>query len=352
MRDVAIVAFAQAPLEQAAGQTETLMLLPTITAALASVGLTRRDVGFTCSGSADYLTGGTFTFVQMLEAAGAWPPISESHVEMDGAWALYEAWVRLQHGDVDVALVFSSGRATAGASLRETLTFQLDPYYLAPIGADYVSLAALQAQAVLHRSGHTDKDLARIVAQRRHDAIGNPYAAVSGDVTVDELLRNDYVVEPLRTHDVGPAVDGAAAVVLVAGDRALDVCDRPAWIAGIDHRADPHYPGVRDLSRSRSTEVAATHAGVANGGVEVAELCAVCTPEELVLCEALGLDDTVTINPSGGALVANPVMVTGLARLGYAFRQIHDHGRRRVLGHASSGPCLQQNLVCVLEGER
>ena len=350
MRDVAIVAFAQAPLEQAPGQTETLMLLPTITDALTTVGLTRRDVEFTCSGSADYLTGGTFTFVQMLEAAGAWPPISESHVEMDGAWALYEAWVRLQHGDVDVALVFSSGRATAGASLRETLTFQLDPYYLAPIGADYVSLAALQAQAVLERSGRTEKDLAQIVAQRRRDAVRNPHAAVSGDVAVDDLLRNDYVVAPLRTHDIGPAVDGAAAIVLVAGDRARELCDRPAWIAGIDHRADPHYPGVRDLAQSRSTALAGARAGVADGGVEVAELTAVCTPEELVLAEALGLGDGVSINPSGGALVANPVMVTGLVRIGEAFRQVHDNGRQRVLGHASSGPCLQQNLVCVLEG--
>ena len=147
------------------------MLLPTITEALADVGMTRRDVEFTCSGSADYLTGGTFTFVQMLEAAGAWPPISESHVEMDGAWALYEAWVRLQHGDIDVALVFASGRASLGVDLRETLLFQLDPYYLAPIGADYVSLAALQAQAVLEKTGKTEKDLAadrrRAPARRR-----------------------------------------------------------------------------------------------------------------------------------------------------------------------------------------
>ena len=350
MRDVAVVSFAQAPLEQPPGQTETLMLLPTITEALAAVGMTRRDVGFTCSGSADYLTGGTFTFVQMLEAAGAWPPISESHVEMDGAWALYEAWVRLQHGDVDVALVFSSGRASLGASLRETLTFQLDPYYLAPIGADYVSLAALQAQAVLARSGRSEKDLAQIVAQRRHDAMTNPDAAVSGDVTVDELLAADYVVAPLRAHDIGPPVDGAAAVVLVAGDRAREVCERPAWIAGIDHRVDPHYPGVRDLTQSRSTATAGARAGVAQGGVEVAELAAVCTPEEIVLAEALGLGADVVVNPSGGALVANPVMVTGLARIGEAFRQIHDHGRQRTLGHASSGPCLQQNLVCVLEG--
>ena len=350
MRDVAIVSFAQAPLEQEPGQTETLMLLPTITEALSAVGMTRRDVGFTCSGSADYLTGGTFTFVQMLEAAGAWPPISESHVEMDGAWALYEAWVRLQHGDVDVALVFASGRASLGVSLRETLTFQLDPYYLAPIGADYVSLAALQAQAVLSREGRSEKDLAEIVAQRRRDAVGNPNAAVSGAPSVDELLAADYVVAPLRAHDVGPAVDGAAAVVLVAGDRAREVCERPAWITGIDHRVDPHYPGVRDLASSLSTTIAGERAGVAKGGVEVAELAAVCTPEELVLAEALGLGDDVAVNPSGGALVANPVMVTGLVRIGEAFRQVHDHGRQRVLGHASSGPCLQQNLVCVLEG--
>ena len=350
MRDVAIVSFAQAPLEQEPGQTETLMLLPTITEALSAVGMTRRDVGFTCSGSADYLTGGTFTFVQMLEAAGAWPPISESHVEMDGAWALYEAWVRLQHGDVDVALVFASGRASLGVSLRETLTFQLDPYYLAPIGADYVSLAALQAQALLSREGRSEKDLAEIVAQRRRDAVGNPNAAVSGTPSVDELLAADYVVAPLRAHDVGPPVDGAAAVVLVAGDRAREVCERPAWITGIDHRVDPQYPGVRDLASSPSTTIAGERAGVSNGGVEVAELAAVCTPEELVLAEALGLGDDVAVNPSGGALVANPVMVTGLVRIGEAFRQVHDHGRQRVLGHASSGPCLQQNLVCVLEG--
>jgi acetyl-CoA acetyltransferase len=255
---------------------------------------------------------------------------------MDGAWALHEAWVRLQHGDVDVALVFSSGRASLGVSLRETLTFQLDPYYLAPLGADYVSLAALQGEAVMARTGRTERDLADIVAART-------------GLDVDKLLAEPYVVAPLRPHDIGPPVDGAAAVVLVAGDRARDLCERPAWIAGIDHRVDPHYPGVRDLSRSRSTTLAGEKAGVGQGGIEVAELHAVCTPEEIVLTDALGLGDDVDINPSGGAIAANPMMVTGLVRIGEAFKQIAG-GRSRALGHASSGPCLQQNLVCVLEG--
>ncbi len=350
MRDVAIVSFAQAEKNQPEGQTETLMLIPTITRALEAVGLTRKDVDFTCSGSADYLSGGVFTFVQTLTAAGAWPPISESHLEMDGAWALYEAWVRLQHGDVDVALVYSSGKNVA-LDFDDVLNLQTDPYYLMPLCARRDALAALQAQAYLARSGHTEKDLAEVAARCRRSAVGNPMAEVSGDVDAARLLASEYVAPPLRAHDASALALGAAAVVLVAGERAKQVCERPAWIRGIDHRVDPHYPGVRDLSVSASAKLAAERAGVADAPVEVAELCASYTHEELLLREALGLGDEVEINPSGGALVSNPPMVAGLTRIGEAFRRIHDHEHRRTLGHASSGPCLQQNLVCGWEGE-
>ncbi len=350
MRDVAIVSFAQADKDQPEGQTETLMLLPIITQALEAVGLTRKDVEFTCSGSADYLSGGVFTFVQTLSAAGAWPPISESHVEMDGAWALYEAWVRLQHGDVDIALVYSSGKSVA-LDFDDVLNIQMDPYYLMPLCVRRDELAALQAQAVLARSGRTEKDLAEVAARCRRSAVGNAMAEVSGNVDAAELLASEYEAPPLRAHDQSALALGAAAAVLVAGERASEVCKRPAWIRGIDHCIDPHYLGVRDLSVSPSAKIAGERAGVADAAVEVAELCASYTHEELLLRDALGLGDGVEINPSGGALVSNPPMVAGLTRIGEAFRQIHDHGRRRTLGHASSGPCLQQNLVCVLEGD-
>lgn len=350
MRDVAIVSFAQCDKDQPEGQTETVMLLPTISRALDAVGLSRKDMEFTCSGSADYLSGGVFTFVQTLSAAGAWPPISESHVEMDGAWALYEAWVRLQHGDVDTALVYSSGKNVA-LDFDDVLNLQTDPYYLMPLCTRRDELAALQAQAVLARSGRTEKDLAEVAARCRRSAVGNPIAEVSGDVDAAELLSSDYVAPPLRAHDCSALALGAAAMVLVAGERAKEVCERPAWIRGIDHRVDPHYPGVRDLSQSPSARLAGEKAGVGDAPIEVAELCASYTHEELLLSDALGLTDQTVINPSGGALVSNPPMVAGLTRIGEAFRQIRDHGRNRTLGHASSGPCLQQNLVCVLEGE-
>jgi hypothetical protein len=42
-------------------------------------------------------------------------------------------------------------------------------------------------------------------------------------------------------------------------------------------------------------------------------------------------------------------MATGLVRIAEAAGQIRDNGKHRTLGHSTSGPCLQQNLVCILE---
>ena len=335
LREVAVVSYASV----AGGrieETETQMLFPVVAEAIERSGIGRKEIGFTCSGSADYLTGGSFAFVSLLEATGAWPPISESHVEMDGAWALYEAWVRLQHGDVDTALVYASG-ISSRCDLREVLALQTDPYYLAPLGLDHVSAAALQARAFLDASGRSERELAAVAARARQ-------------ADLDALLREPYVVTPLRAHDCPPISDGAVAVVLAVGDKAREVCERPAWIRGIAHRVEQHYPGMRDLSRSRSARLAGIAAGVGDAPVEVAELSAQFSHEELMLRDALGLDDSVIVNPSGGALASNPIMATGLVRIGEAYRQIREHGKSRVLAHAASGPCLQQNLVCVLEG--
>lgn len=347
MRDVAIVSFAQAPASAGVEVTETQMLLPVINEAIEAAGIDRSQIGFTCSGSADYLQGAPFAFVANLEATGAWPPISESHVEMDGAFALYEAWVRLQHGDVDVALAFGSG-ISSRCDLRRVLALQNDPYYLMPLWADHVSLAALQARALIEDGIATEADFAGISARSRRSAADNPNAQVSGDAAPDALLCEPHLVGPLRASDCPPVSDGAAAVVLVAGDRARDLVERPAWITGIDHRVDPHYPGVRDLTTSESARIAGEHAGVADAPIEVAELDAAFSHEEVILRRALGLGDDVEINPSGGSLCADPQMSAGLVRIGEAFRRISEHGHSRTLGHASSGPCLQQNLVCVL----
>ncbi|MCA9565868.1 MAG: lipid-transfer protein, partial [Myxococcales bacterium] len=179
MREVAIVAFAQTPSVASSDLDEAEMVQVVTQDALNQLGITQRDIGFTCSGSCDMLIGRPFSFVSALDGLAAWPPIQESHVEMDGAWALYESFVRLQHGDIDTALVYAFGRSSAG-DVADVLTLQLDPYYLGPLWPDAHSVAALQARALLDSGKATESDFAEVAARNLLSAQSNKNAQVSG----------------------------------------------------------------------------------------------------------------------------------------------------------------------------
>jgi acetyl-CoA acetyltransferase len=348
MVDVAVVGYSSFATPREARRNEVEMLIPVIDEALAPTGLAKGGMGFVVSGSSDYLAGQPFAFVNALDAVGAWPPIAESHVEQDGAFALYEAWLRLQHGDIDTALVYGFGKSSPG-DLPRVLALQMDPYTVTPLWPDSVSLAALQARLLLE-DGVDERQLAEVAARSLTDAVGNPHAIRSGQATAEELLERPVFADPLRKHDCAPITDGCAAVVLATGDRARELSERPAWITGIDHRIEPTAIGTRDLTDSPSTRRAAEEAGVADGPVDVAELYAPFSSQELILRRALGLNAETRINPSGGALVSNPVMAAGLIRIGEAAQRIRDGEADRAIAHATSGPLLQHNLVCVLEG--
>jgi acetyl-CoA acetyltransferase len=348
MRDVAVVGFAQRQMKEMDGSPTCVELLVPIFAELfEQTGWTKGDIDFWCSGSSDYLAGRSFSFVSAVDAIGALPPVMESHVEMDAAWALYEAWVKIQTGEVDTALVYGFGKASAGV-LRRTLALQLDPYTAQPLWPDTVSLAGLQARLGLERGLWDEKSLAEVVARSMTDAAANEYAIRKGETTLDDVLAQPLYADPLRRWDCAPSSDGAAAIVIAAEGRAREVQERPAWITGFQHRIEPIALNIRELTTSTSTEQAGAAAGV--DGVDLAELHAPFSHQELVLRAALGLGDDVTVNPSGGALTANPMFSAGLNRIGEAARRVWAGESGKALAHATAGPVLQQNLVVTLEG--
>ncbi len=360
MVDVAIVSFVQRQEASIAGESEVEMMIPLMEQAKSAVGLSQGDIGFTCSGSSDFLAGQAFSFVMTIDGVGPVPPISESHVEQDGAWALYEAWVKLQCGEIDTAFVYSYGKSSAG-SLRDVLATQLDPYYYGPLWPDWYGLEALAARAMLDAGVVSEARLAEIAARSRANAAGNPHS-VRGEVkSAEEILDEGYEVDPLRPSDLPAQADGGAAMVLAVGEWARELCSRtdarPVWIRGMDHRSDSHTLGVRDLTQSMSARLAGEKVGVRDGQignekVDIAELHAPFTTSEHLLVEALGLDEGVTaINPSGGALATHTMMASGLIRIGEAAMRLGRGDGHRAVAHATSGPCLQQNLVCVLEAD-
>lgn len=344
-RDVAVVGFAHARhTESTFGTTNGVeMLSPVFAECYRQTGLERTDIDFWCSGSSDYLAGRAFSFISAIDSIGAMPPISESHVEMDAAWALFEAYLKIASGQADTALVYGFGKASASADLDSALALQLDPYTVAPLWPGRHHVAALQARAGIDAGLWSETEMASVAAR-----------ATGRDER--ELLAEPYVADPLRQHDCPPVTDGAAAIILAVGDRARELTDTPAFIGGIEHIADSAEFGARDLTDSPSARAAAARAtGGSNGrpdlgGVGIAELHTQYTHQELLLRGALGISDDVAVTPSGGSLRADPLFSAGLERIGYAADDVMSGRTERALAHATSGHLLQQNLICLLEG--
>ena len=300
MRPVAVVAFAHSELDGQSTWDDVELTQQVCSEVRERAGLKQSEIGFTVSGSSDFLSGRPFSFVSALDGVGAFPPIQESHVEMDGAFALYEAWVRLQHGDIDTALVYAFGQASLG-DLNRVLGLQMDPHWAAPLGLDEEAVAGLQAAA----------------------------RGLSG-----ALQRV-------------PISDGAAAIILAAGDRALELNTRPAWIRGIEHRIDCSELSQRDLTQLNSAKACANALGLHQYEVEQAELHFNFEEQRDLLTESLGLKDHVSIN-RGATSHIDAYMVSGLLRIGEAAQAVMRGSVSTTLAHASAGPAMQQNLVCVL----
>ena len=187
--------------------------------------------------------------------------------------------------------------------LPDVLTIQLDPYYTAPLWPDAISLAALQARA-LPRGGRQQRARPRrgggaepAGARRRI-----PKAQVRDLAPIgDAARRRRTSSSPLRKHDCPPISDGCR------GDRARRAATcakksgtQPAWIRGIDHRIEAHALGVaRSHASRRRRSSPARRPGVGRGTVDVAELHAPFTHQELILRDALGLGADVERQPVG-----------------------------------------------------
>src|SRR5216117_116093 len=176
LRNIAVVAFSQAPIvARDEHRVASEILYPEVRSALDQCDVERAAIDYQVAGSSDYIDGRPFGFVTALDVMGSWPAKQDLHLEMDAAFAAYYAWVRMQAGDCDTALVCGYGKNSEGEPER-VLNLELDPYYQAAIGLDPTSTAALQASAWMARAGTTDRDLAALAARRRAAGARNPDA--------------------------------------------------------------------------------------------------------------------------------------------------------------------------------
>ena len=378
---VAIVGYAQSKHEGNKDSSREMMIFDVVTDVLKMAGLSKADVDTVITAQNDYLDGRTISNMRTVEPVGAHLK-DESKVEMDGAVAALYAYMRILSGDHDVALVVGSSMAsTYPAYIPGILT--LDVTYDYPMGLlNEVSAAALQATCYMEKYGVSEEEIAKISVKNLRNAAKNPFAMRQmPKITTKKVLGSKMLYSPVRELNAYPLTDGACGILLASEERAKEITDSPVWIEGVGNCQDTYYLGERTLSGCDSLKLAAENAyemaGISNPKreIDLVEVSENFSHEELIFYEALGLckegegkkliDDGITdidgelpVNPSGGALSANPLCATGLIRIAEATMQIRGEAGghqvkdvRTSLAHGQTGICAQDNIVFILGGE-
>ncbi|MBU4175690.1 MAG: thiolase family protein [Actinobacteria bacterium] len=377
LRKVAVVGSGQVASKEAYRESFVAELVRNaVHAALDDTGLTIDDIDTLVGCGCDMMDGRSISSVFTLEACGGFMK-EETKVEGDGTQAVYYAAMRIMSGAFDTALVTSYSK-TSESDPHYYTGLMSEPFCMTPMGLDYVSVSALQADSYASKYGITPEQAALVSVKNMGNAGNNPYAQRKMDLSVQDVLGSKMLATPLRELDLCPSSDGAAAVILAAEGRAEMITDSPAWITGLGCCGDIYYPGQRDLTELASARKAAEQAYKAAGvkkplkDIDVAEITEVCSYHELMLYEALGfcgdggggkliesgkteMDGELPVNPSGGCLASNPWMVTGINRVAEASLQVSGRaGERQVKGagtalaHGADGMALQTNTVIIL----
>ncbi|MGH9091676.1 MAG: thiolase family protein [Acidimicrobiales bacterium] len=228
---------------------------------------------------------------------------------------------------------------------------------------------ALRAQRFMHASGVTKEQLAAVVVKNRRQGVHNPDAMFRKEVDAAGVLASRVVCEPLHLWMLCSPNEGAAAVVLAAGDGAPGGSGRGGGSGRVRLAAAvlrSHLPGpvlsestpmsgtTDDTIPSASTLAATAayeEAGLGPDDLDVVECQDTDACRELIAYEELGLckpgdagvllDEGATalggrlpVNVSGGLLSkGEPLGASGLGQVVELVRQLRgEAGPRQVEG--------------------
>lgn len=364
---VAIVASAQSELRPAWSSLQHVDLISdTVNLALLGTGLDIRDVGFVIDCGSDVLDGRSISNCGFLGAMGAHHK-EESRVEEDGLFGAMYAVNKLAGGSAKVGIVIAYSKPSESIVENYYRTIA-EPFYQRPVGLNKAVASGLLASQYLNETGATEEDLAAIAAHAWSNAASNPNVAGAQAYTTEQVMAGDLVAAPLRALALSRPVDGAVAVIVAIESIATRITPTPVWITGTGSSMDSQFLSERAPGRLEAAEVAAASAIRRSGrkkatSFDLAEVSAPSAAEEAMVVEAIGLaprgkgasayGGKVEINPSGGALPADPIMATGLVRLheatGRLNGKIAGSTAKSALVHGSGGIGSQTHSVFALE---
>ena len=216
----------------------------------------------------------------------------------------------------------------------------------------FMDVYAMAARAHMQRYGTTKEQFAAVAAKNSFHGSLNPNAQFRDALTVEQVLNDRLIVEPLTRAMCSPIGDGAAAAIVVSERKARQLgLHKPVRVvvsamhSGWNH-TDDEPDTVELCARDAYAE-----AGIGPEDLDVVELHDASAPGEIMAYEQLGLcpkgqggrlvesgattlGGRIPVNTSGGLLrKGHPVGATGVAQIVELTLQLQGRaGKRQVDG--------------------
>ena len=237
-RKAAVVGIGATEFSKDSGRSELQLAAEAVLAAVADAGLQPADV--------DGLT--TFTMetnseIHVARTTGIGDLTFFSKIGYGGGAAcatVQQAAMAVATGIADVVVCYrafnerSGYRFGSGLSRSEPTSEGIAMSWVSTFGLmTPAAWVAMFARRYMHEYGATSEDFGRVsVADRKHAAT-NPKAWFYGKpITLEDHQASRWIVEPLHLLDCCQETDGGQAIVVTTTERARDLAQTPAVIAG------------------------------------------------------------------------------------------------------------------------
>lgn len=366
---VGILSTSQTQLRPAWDSAQHIDLISAVvTDVFKGTGLTLDDVDFIIDSGSDVLDGRSISNCGFLGALGAHHK-EEARVEEDGLWGALYGVNKLRAGS-SVGLIVAYSKPSE-SDINLYWSSMVEPFYQRPVGFNQQVALGIQAQRYLAASGIKDRDLADVVAKRWAAAAQGGQVAIDAVPDADAVLASAEAAAPLTQLMFSRPVDGAVAILIGTEEIIRRLGRPPVYITGMGTSMDTHAFSARNAggldSVAKAAAMASSKAGWNAAEADVVEVSGSSVVGELLTLEGIGiakagakagggLDAALSdkVNRSGGALPADPVMATGLARLASAAGQLQQSrgaaaAPSRAVVHGTGGVAMQTNCVFTLE---
>ncbi|KZY31464.1 acetyl-CoA acetyltransferase, partial [Roseovarius sp. HI0049] len=264
-----------------------------------------------------------------------------------GSAAIYAARDAIRAGWAKTVLVIGAEKMTAQDTAGVTAALSGASYQAEEADVSFPEVFARFARKYFEANGDHSLTLAKIAAKNHANAMKNPLAHLHKALDVEFCNtvsdRNPMIAAPLRMSDCSLISDGAAALVMVADERA-SAFDRVVRFRAAVQVNDFLPMSRRDLAAFdgpfEAFRRAYAAAGITVDDLDFAEVHDCFTIAELLVYEAMGLaprgqgarameeghvmaDGRLPVNLSGGLKAkGHPVGATGVSMHVLAARQL------------------------------